>query len=143
MITQIKNDMKQAMKDKDKAKLSTLRMLLATIETERIKLKVELSNDDVITCINRNLKQIDQEIESLEGADRDISSQEKQKEVLMSYLPKQLSEQEVKEAVEVVVLLQKINGGNFGSVMKALSADLKGKADMGLVSKIAKQEWSK
>jgi uncharacterized protein YqeY len=140
MITTIKSDMKEALKKKEKIRLSTLRMLIATLENERIKLKVqELSEYDIITCINRNLKQLDQEIESLIKADRNIDSQLVQTEVLKSYLPIQLSEEEIRGAVETVVLLTKLNGGSFGEVMKALNADLNGKAEMRIVSKIAKE----
>jgi uncharacterized protein len=139
MISQIKEDMKQAMKDKNKVKLSTLRMLLATLENERIKLKVEeLNEEQIITCINRNLKQLGQEIDSLTGASRDIDNQLKQKEVLMSYLPEQLTEEEIRYIVIELSEMVKTYGGNFGELMKKLSS-LKGEADMRLVSKIAKE----
>lgn len=142
MINQIKADMKQAMKDKNKVKLSTLRMLITTLDNERIKLKVEeLSEDAILTCINRNLKQLDQEIESVKNAGRELGTQLEQKEVLMSYLPKQLTEEEVTLIVRQAVIEVKSEGENFGGVMKRLSG-LKGQADMKLVSKIAKEKFS-
>jgi uncharacterized protein len=139
MINKIKNDMKEAMKNKEKVKLSTLRMLLSTLENERIKLQVEeLSNDDVITCINRNLKQLEQEIESLVNASRSIDSQLEQKQVLVSYLPEQLTEDEIrKEVAHAVNLVAK---GEIKNPMQYLSQKLKGKADMKLVSQIVKEQ---
>jgi uncharacterized protein len=139
MINKIKNDMKESMKNKEKVKLSTLRMLLSTLENERIKLQVEeLSNDDVITCINRNLKQLEQEIESLVNASRSIDSQLEQKQVLVSYLPEQLTEDEIrKEVTHAVNLVAK---GEIKNPMQYLSQKLKGKADMKLVSQIVKEQ---
>ena len=139
MINKIKQDLTQAMKNKDKAKVSTLRMLMTTINNERISQRVEeLSEGGVITCINRNLKQLDQEIESLIKADRNIDDQLLQAEILKVYLPEQLTEEEIRDRVSHIVTIVKVEGGNFGQVMKNLQ-DLKGKADMKIVSKIAKE----
>jgi uncharacterized protein len=147
MITTIKNDMKQALKDKNKEKLSTLRMLLSTIDTERSKQGLanveDFTDEQVIGFINRNLKQLGQEIDSLVKADRDTGSQLRQVEFLMEYLPKQLTEEEIVEAVEQAIgEVRAEAGNNFGLLMKHLSS-LKGKADMALVSKTAKEMWNK
>ncbi|PFT50891.1 MULTISPECIES: GatB/YqeY domain-containing protein [Bacillus cereus group] len=140
MIKTIKEDMKQAMRDKNKIKLSTLRMLIASTEKERIASKVEeLSSEAVITCINREIKAIGQEIDGLVLAGRDTSSQEEQKAILMEYLPKQLTEDEIAEKVREVTA----TAPNMGLAMKQLSAELKGKADMSLVSKLVKEAFSK
>ncbi|EML6324873.1 GatB/YqeY domain-containing protein [Bacillus cereus] len=140
MIKTIKDDMKQAMRDKNKTKLSTLRMLIASTEKERIASKVEeLSSEAVITCINREIKAIGQEIDGLVLAGRDTSSQEEQKAILMEYLPKQLTEDEIAEKVREVTA----TAPNLGLAMKQLSAELKGKADMSLVSKLVKEAFSK
>ncbi|MGG3045658.1 GatB/YqeY domain-containing protein [Bacillus anthracis] len=140
MIKAIKEDMKQAMRDKNKTKLSTLRMLIASTEKERIASKVEeLSSEAVITCINREIKAIGQEIDGLVLAGRDTSAQEEQKAILMEYLPKQLTEEEIVEKVREVTA----TAPNMGLAMKQLSAELKGKADMSLVSKLVKEAFSK
>lgn len=140
MIKTIKEDMKQAMRDKNKVKLSTLRMLIASTEKERIASKVEeLSSEAVITCINREIKAIGQEIDGLVLAGRDTSSQEEQKAILMEYLPKQLTEDEIAEKVREATA----TAPNMGLAMKQLSAELKGKADMSLVSKLVKEAFSK
>jgi hypothetical protein len=146
MIDTLKNDMKQAMRDKNKEKLSTLRMLLATIETERSKAGLgsveDFTEEQIIGFINRNIKALKQEIESLKNADRDFSKQEREIEVLTGYLPQQLDEIGIRLAVETAIRAINKTEGTFGSLMGMLSI-LKGKADMGLVSKIAKEEWNK
>ncbi|HHB2481383.1 TPA: GatB/YqeY domain-containing protein [Bacillus cereus] len=136
----IKNDMIQAMKNKDKVKVVALRMLLATFEKERIALKVpELNEDQIITCINREIKAIDQEIEGLVNAGRSTTDQEYQKTVLQAYLPKQLTQD------EVVALVTEVVGrtANMGMAMKELTPQLKGKADMKQVSQLVKEAFSK
>lgn len=145
MINTLKNDMKQAMRDKNKEKLSTLRMLLATIETERSKAKLDsvedFTEEQIIGFINRNIKALTQEIDSLVKADRSYATQLLAIEHLKEYLPKQLSEEEIIKEVEYEISYVKSNSGTFGDVMKGLTK-LKGKADMGLVSKTAKQLWN-
>ncbi|MEK4605338.1 GatB/YqeY domain-containing protein [Bacillus sp. FSL L8-0099] len=136
----IKNDMIQAMKDKDKVKVVALRMLLATFEKERIALKVpELNEDQIITCINREIKAIDQEIEGLVTAGRSTTDQEYQKTVLQAYLPEQLTQEEVVTLVTIVVG----RTANMGMAMKELTPQLKGKADMKQVSQLVKEAFSK
>lgn len=145
MLTQIKNDIKEAMRNKDKEKLSTLRMLLATIETERGKNGLatieDFSDDEIIGLINRNIKALNSEIESLIVANRDSSKQEKEKELLVSYLPTQMMEDEIRSFVarEIEGARAMLSEVKLGQVMGSLSSKLKGKADMGLVSKVAKE----
>jgi uncharacterized protein len=142
MINTLKNEMKQAMRDKNKEKLSTLRMLLATIETERSKAKLDsvedFTEEQIIGFINRNIKALGQEIDSLVRADRSYTTQLLAIEHLKEYLPQQLTELEINIIVEDTISVS----SSFGDVMKLLSS-LKGKADMGLVSKIAKEKWNK
>lgn len=143
LITKIKDDMKTAMKNKDKEKLSTLRMLLSLIETERGKVGIatveDFTDEQIIDLINRNIKSLNNEIQSIVSVGRDASKQEKEKEVLIAYLPQQLTEEEVRAEVQEALS----HNLQFGLAMKVLSGKLKGKADMGLVSRIAKEEFSK
>ncbi|WP_257154565.1 GatB/YqeY domain-containing protein [Priestia megaterium] len=142
-VDDIKKDMVQAMKDKNETAKSTLRMLLATLENEKVQQKLkhvsELSSDQVITCINRNIKQIDQEMEHLKNADRDTSNQEQQQFILRSYLPKQLTEAELEDRVSQIVKMTYHAGGNIGLAMKEITAKLRGQADMKKASEIARQ----
>lgn len=144
LILQIKKDIREAMKNKDKAKLSTLRMLVATIEKKQIESKGGLTNLDVIESIGKNIKQLNQEIESIVTANRDNASEkiaklEAEKNVLIEYLPKQLTPEELQMEVDSLVGLVKSQGGNMGVAMGIASTQFKGRADMKSVSKLVKE----
>ncbi|GIN25615.1 GatB/YqeY domain-containing protein [Bacillus licheniformis] len=147
LVQQIKEDVKNALKSKDKNKLSTLRLLVSKLEKEKITLKlsdiIQLNDDQVQTVIRRNIKELDKEIEAYKAVDRDASKQETEKQLLMSYLPKQLTENEVENVVSSIVEYVKVSGGNMGMAMKLASQELKGRADMKLVNQIVKQSLNK
>jgi hypothetical protein len=84
-----------------------------------------------------------QEIESLKNADRDFSKQEREIEVLNTYLPNQLDEKQLTEIIVTAVMHTQARGETFGDLMKHIKAQVNGQADMSLVSKIAKNEWNK
>lgn len=141
MINRIKEDMKQAMRDKDKNKLSTLRMLLTTIENKRIELKLQdatdLTEDQVIDCVNKNIKTVNQQIESLVKVAGTTYVQQYELSTLKEYLPPQLSDAEIRKEIEHALDL--VKRGEIKTPMQYLSTKLKGKADMSQVSKIVKE----
>lgn len=141
LITKIKQDMKQAMKDKEKAKLSTLRMLLSTIENKRVELKLndvhEIEYKHLIACINKNIKQVKQQIESLVKANRDTTEQLAEIAVLETYLPRQMSEDEIRNVISIYV--EQNPKANIGQVLSYFSNMYRGEADMKLASKIANE----
>jgi uncharacterized protein YqeY len=145
LIETIQNDMKQAMRNKEKDKLSTLRMLIATIEKKKVEKKLtlmtELTESDIIDAISKNLKTINQEVESLVNAGRDTSKQVAEKELLLTYLPKQMSATEVLEVIAHVISLAE--NGEIDNIMKYLSQRLKGKVDMKQVSQLVKDAMTK
>lgn len=144
LINKIKQDMVQAMKNKEKAKLTTLRMLLAKVEKEKVSLKLaevsDLTEVQVESVILKNIKELDKEIESYVQVGRDTSSQQTEKELLLTYLPTQLTESEIE--FEVYVAIGMFRNGVIKNPMQHLSK-LKGKADMVLVNKILKEIQSK
>lgn len=143
LIEKIKQDMKQAMRNKEKEKLSTLRMLLAKIEKEKIALKLadvnDLTNEQVESVIVKNIKELDKEIESYIKVGRLTTNQQSEKLLLMSYLPRQLSDEEILVEVKHAFGLVERGEIEIKGVMKYLSQKLKGKADMGTVSKLARE----
>ncbi|GIN66303.1 hypothetical protein J41TS2_17240 [Bacillus sonorensis] len=147
LALQIKEDTTTALKSKDREKLSTLRLLVSKLEKEKVSLKLsnvtELSDDQVQAVIRRNIKELDKEIEAYKAVDRDTSNQEAEKKLLMSYLPKQLTESEIKNVVSSIVAYVKVSGGNMGMAMKLASQELKGRADMKIVNQIVKQSLNK
>ncbi|MER2006530.1 MAG: GatB/YqeY domain-containing protein [Psychrobacillus sp.] len=141
LVNKIKADAVQAIKDKETAKLSTLRLLVAELEKEKVSHKLTevtgLSDEQTLAVINRQIKKLDKEIESYVAVGRGTNSQEIEKEILVNYLPEQASEEEIRELVAYAVGL--VEKGEIRNPMQYLSQHLKGKADMGLVMKIVKE----
>lgn len=141
LITQIRQELSNALKARDNAKLSTLRLLLAELEKEKIAQKLgnigHLTNEQVENVISRQIKKLDKEIESYVAVGRTVESQELEKKLLQSYLPEQLSEDEIREVVVHAISL--VKRGEIDNPMRYLSQRLRGIADMGLVSKIVKE----
>lgn len=143
LVDSIKKDSIQAMKEKDKFKLSVLRLLIAEFEKERILKTVdELTEEQVLSVINRQVKKLEKEKEAYEKAGILSDAQDKEKEILLRYLPVQLSEEDIRSFVsEYIEGIKATPNPNFGMVMKGLTQQLKGKADMKFVSQIAKEEF--
>lgn len=139
LLNTIKADRIKAMKSGDKATRETLQLLLAKIEKAQIENKAELTNEQVEAVISKNIKELDKEMESYVAVGRATDSQEKEKELLLSYLPKQLTEDEVKAVIADFTKNTAESCMKIGEAMKELSAILKGKADMKLVSKLVKE----
>ena len=125
-------DMKKAMKDHDKIKLNTVRMIKSALMNEKISLGHDLNADEELTVLSREKKQREESIEEFINASRNDLAEETKKElaVVESYMPKQMSKDElakvVKETIEEVDAKGK---SDFGKVMKALMPKVKGRAD--------------
>lgn len=141
LIKLIKADTVATMKSKDKARLSTLKLLIAELEKEKVSLKLEdvykLADEEVLTVINRQVKKLDKEIEAYVAVGRDTTSQENEKKLLAEYLPTQLTDDQIAEYISFALNLTE--EGKIRNPMQFLSVELKGKADMGLVSKMLKE----
>ena len=138
LLEKIKRDSITAMKEGNKNKLAWLRLLIAEIEKEKISLKAETMTDEQTQMVvTRQIKKLDKEIEAYVAVNRETENQESEKEMLLSYLPKQLTEDEIREVVNHSIEL--VQRGEIKNPMQYLSTRLKGKADMGLVSKIVKE----
>jgi uncharacterized protein len=142
LVNTIKADSVEAMRNGEKEKLSTLRLLVAELEKEKISHKLTevtgLSDEQAQNVISRQIKKLDKEIESYVAVGRSTEKQETEKSLLQTYLPKQLTDQELFDIVSEIAMQTKESGGNIGMAMKNLSSKLKGKADMGKVSKLAR-----
>jgi uncharacterized protein len=141
LVNQIKTDAVQAMRDKATEKLSTLRLLVAELEKEKVAHKLTevtgLSDEQTQSVISRQIKKLDKEIESYVAVGRTVEKQEAEKEILQSYLPKQLTEKEIR--IEVQFALNLTKQGEIKNPMQHLGKVLKGKADMKLVQAIVKE----
>jgi hypothetical protein len=141
MLTdRIAADMKDAMRAKNAARLSTLRLLKSAIEYHKIEKKQEpLTDADVTTVIKKQIKQRQDSIESFEkGGRADLVEKEKAElAVLKSYLPEELSQTQIEEVVKATIAeLGATTRIDMGKVMKAVQTKVAGRADNRLVSQL-------
>ncbi len=143
---QITEDMKTAMRAKDSARLSTIRLLQAAMKQKEVDERIELDDTAIIAIVDKLIKQRKDSIAAYEAANRtDLADVEKaEMEVLKVYLPERMSEAEITAAVEAIVAELGASGpGDMGKVMGKVKAQLAGKADMGLVSAAVKAALTK
>lgn len=138
---QISEDMKSAMRAKDSTRLGTIRLLQAAIKQREVDERIELSDADVIGAIEKMLKQRRDSITAYESANRtDLADIEKAEVVvLQTYLPKQLTDDEVATLLEQVVAdTGAVDMKDMGKVMAAIKPLVAGKADMAKISGLIK-----
>jgi len=137
----ITEDMKTAMRAKDTARLGTVRLLLAAMKQREVDERVVLSDADVLAIIDKMLKQRRESIAQFEKAGRnDLADGEKAEiAVLSGYLPQQMSQAEVGQAIAAAIAESGATGAkDMGKVMAVLKPKLAGRADMGKVSGLVK-----
>jgi uncharacterized protein YqeY len=142
---QITEDMKAAMRVKDAARLSAIRLLLAALKQREVDERIELSDADVLSVVEKMIKQRRESIAQFEKAARNdlVAAEKFEIEVLSAYLPRQMSDAEIGEAVVAAVAESGASGmKDMGKVMAALKARLAGRADMGKVSNLVKSRLS-
>ncbi|RBP02371.1 GatB/YqeY domain-containing protein [Rossellomorea aquimaris] len=146
LLNRLNDDMKQAMKNKEKEKLSVIRMLKASLQNEAIKHgKQELSEDEELTVLSREVKQRKDSLHEFQNAGREDLVEKIQTELtyVEIYMPKQLTEEEVSAIVqETVAEVGATSKADMGKVMGAIMPKLKGKADGALVNKLVLQHLS-
>ena len=146
MRNQILEDLKTAMKNKDKERLAVIRMVKGSIQMSELNKKHELSDEEVIEVISKEIKSRKDSINEFKKGGREDLIQKTQNEIniLSEYLPKQLTEEEITEIIDAVFNKVKPESSkDMGKVMKELKPQVSGKADMGLVSKIVKNKIEK
>lgn len=144
LVEKINEDLKDAMKAKNALNLSVIRMLKGAIQLELIK-KKELSDEDVVAIVAKQIKMRKDPIDEFEKAGRyDLVEQNKKEiEVLNAYLPKQLTLDEVKEILENAFnKIKPTSNKDMGLIMKEVSPQVKGRYDMQEVSKMIKEKLS-
>ena len=137
----IQEDMKAAMRAKDAARLSAVRLLLAAMKQKEVDERIELADADVLGIIEKMVKQRRESIAQYEKASRqDLADQEKfEIGVLQAYLPQQMGEADIAQAIAAAVAESGASGvKDMGKVMALLKPRLAGRADMGKVSGLVK-----
>ena len=133
----ILDDMKTAMRAKDKKRVGTIRLLTAAIKQIEVDERRELSETDVVTIVTKMIKQRKDSTQQYQAADRqDLADQEIYEiGIIEKYLPEQLSDSEIENMIKEAIAKVDAKGmQDMGKVMGLLRADLAGKADMGSVS---------
>ena len=146
MRNQILEDLKTAMKNQDKERLSVIRMVKGAIQMSELNKKHELTDEEVIDVITKEIKSRKDSINEFKKGGREdlITKTQSEIDILSAYLPKQLTVDELNEIIDnVFALVNPTSAKDMGKVMKTLTPKVKGKADMGLVSKIVKEKIEK
>lgn len=137
--SKIQSDTLMAMKNSDKFKVSVLRMLKSAIQAEKINAKNELTDENLIAIIKKQVKQRTDSILEYEKYNRPdmVAALKQEIKILEEYLPKQLSEEETKEAVKKILSnYPDATIKDMGKIMKEASSSLGSVADMSEVSKL-------
>ena len=141
MNEQIANDLKEAMKNGDKFKLSVLRMLKSALQLEKINQREDLTDDKIIAVIKKQVKVRKDSMEEFKkyGKDDEVTKLEQEIAILNEYLPEEMSEEEVIKVIdEVFDLIKPTSMKDMGKIMKELNTKITN-ADMSLVSKLVKE----
>jgi|TARA_B000000557_G_scaffold95310_1_gene76951 uncharacterized protein YqeY len=145
LLSDIKSDLKQAMLDKNDLVRDTIRMFLAEVQRFEIDNKEEADDAKALQIINKMIKQRNDSISQFKSGGREDLADKEQEEVniLSKYKPEQLSEEEVTAKVKDAIQDSGASSmQDIGKVMGVLKSSLAGSADMGMVSKIVKDELS-
>jgi len=138
--------MKSAMRAKETARLGAIRLLLAAIKQREVDERIELTDADILAIIDKMQKQRRDSINQYEAANRhDLADVEKfEMTVLQTYMPQQLSEAEISEAIaQAITSSGAATAQDMGKVMAILKPQLAGRADIGKVSGLVKATLSK
>ncbi|HXZ96641.1 MAG TPA: GatB/YqeY domain-containing protein [Burkholderiales bacterium] len=141
----ITEDMKSALRAKDSARLSAIRLLLAAIKQREVDERITLGDVEVVSVIEKMLKQRRDSIQQFDAAGRkDLADNERfEVTVLQAYMPKALSEAEVEAAVTEAIGVSGAKGvQDMGKVMTLVKPKLAGRADMAKVSALVKSRLS-
>ncbi|AUJ26227.1 GatB/YqeY domain-containing protein [Virgibacillus dokdonensis] len=146
LLETLNQDMKQAMKNKDKQTLSVIRMVKASIQNETIKLgKDSLSEDEEISILSREVKQRKDSLQEFKSASRDdlVQQVELELDILQTYMPKQFTDEELEAIVKLTI--EEVNATSkkdMGKVMSAIMPKVKGKADGSQINKLVQKQLS-
>ena len=139
------SDMTTAMKEQEKFKLSVLRMLKSALQLEKINKKHDLTDDEVLAVIKKQVKTRKDSVVEFEKYNKDdeVEKLNQEIEILSDYLPEELSLEDINKAIdEIFAELNPASIKDMGRVMKEATARIGAKADMSLVSSIVKEKLS-
>ena len=136
------SNMKEAMKSKDSVKLGTVRGVISAVKNQEIDLKKELSEEEILTIVSREVKKRKEASVLYEKGNRpELKDKEIQEmKILLAYLPEQVSEKDLRLRIQEVIAETGAEGmKDFGKIMKTLVPEFKGKADNSLIKELANE----
>jgi len=139
------DEMKQAMKSNDKARLSTIRMIRTAVKNKEIDLRNKLDDDEILRVIQGMVRKSEESIEQFKAGGRmDLVEKEtKEIEILRSYLPQALSKEDVIRIIDESIRETEASSlKDLGKVMKSVMPKLTGKADGKLINQLVKERLS-
>lgn len=145
LVNRINEDMKTAMKAQDKETLNVVRMVKSAIQLAKIELKHDLSDEEVVDVISKQIKMRKDSIVEFSKASRDdlVDQYQQEIDILNKYMPEQLSVDEVKKIIdEAFLVVNPTSQKQMGLIMKEVNPKVRGKFDMGEVSKLIKDKLS-
>ncbi|SFD55397.1 hypothetical protein SAMN05216238_102185 [Lentibacillus persicus] len=146
LIDQLNQDMKQAMKNKEKDRLAVIRMVKASMQNESIKLgNKNLSEDEELTVLSRELKQRKDSLQEFKAAGRDdlVDKLQTEIDVIEGYMPRQLTDDELEQVVKSTIKeVDASSKQDMGKVMSAIMPKIKGKADGARINKLVQKHLS-
>lgn len=145
LVERINEDMKLAMKAQDKETLNVVRMIKSAIQMAKIELKHELTDEEVVDVVSKQIKMRKDSIVEFSKASRDDLVEQYNKEItiLNKYMPEQLSLDEVVKIIDdAFTLINPTSQKQMGLIMKEVNPKVRGKFDMGEVSKLIKDKLS-
>ncbi|KIP86361.1 MULTISPECIES: GatB/YqeY domain-containing protein [unclassified Stenotrophomonas] len=143
MKLKLTDDMKAAMKSGDKHTLGVVRLIKAAVQQKEVDERIELDDTAVIAVLDKMVKQRKDSISQYEAANREDLAQIERDEmvVIERYLPAKMGEADIIAAIQAAVAeTGATSPADIGKLMGALKPKVAGKADMGLVSKLVKQQ---
>lgn len=143
MKERLLNDLKDAMKQKDKELLSVIRMVKGAMQLEEISKKRELTDEEMVTLIAKQIKTRKESVCEFEKAGRNDLKEQTQSEIdlLMRYMPEQMSQAEVIKVIDQAFLeVKPTSPKDMGKLMGVITPQVRGKADMGFVNQIIKEK---
>jgi len=145
LVEKLNEDMKVAMKSQDKETLNVVRMVKSAVQLAKIELKHDLSDEEVVDVVAKQIKMRKDSIEEFSKASRNdlVEQYNREIEILNNYMPEQLSIEEVNKIIdEAFASINPTSPKQMGLIMKEVNPKVRGKFDMGEVSKIIKDKLS-
>jgi len=141
-LPQIESDLVQAMKAKDSAAVDTLRGLKVRIQNEKISKMKDLSEEEIVALVKSEIKRRKEAAESFTAGGRKEMAEKELAEaaILEKYMPRQLSEQELSQAIDAIIVKNNFVAADFGKAMGQLKSQVGQSADGALMAKLLKEK---